>query len=118
MWMLKQRERVNYQMQVFPDPRIDRLLEETHKAIVQRKVDVVFNHIDSSVNSDGVYLFDKDYSMISIPYYKLQVLLKHIQGFSIDLSFITAELEHIISVLRHLSISDETIKKLVYKEEG
>lgn len=117
MWMLKQRERVNYQMQVFPDPRIDRLLEETHKAIVQRKVDVVFNHIDSSVNSDGVYLFDKDYSMISIPYYKLQVLLKHIQRFSIDLSFITAELEHIISVLRHLSISDETIKKLVYKEE-
>ncbi|MCF2582638.1 hypothetical protein [Bacteroides caecigallinarum] len=118
MWMLKQRERVNYQMQVFPDPRIDRLLDKTHKAIIQNKIDALFNHIDSSINSDGVYLFDKDYSMISIPYYKLQVLLKHIQRFSIDLSFITGELEHIISVLQRLSISDETIERLVYKNEG
>lgn len=114
MWMLKQRERVNYQMQGFPDPRIDVLLKRTHEAITHKSMDAVFKHIDSSFNSDGVYLFDKDFSMISIPYYKLQILLNHIKRFQLDVSFITTELEHIIPVFTHLHISDDIINRLVY----
>ena len=113
IWMLKQRERVNYQMQKFPDPRIDELLEKTHEAIIQMDIDKVFKLMDSSFNSDGVYLFDKDYSMVAIPYYKLQTLLKHIKRFQLDMSIINTELDCVISALSHFHFSTDIFNKLV-----
>lgn len=115
MWMLKQRERVNYQMQNFPDPEIDSLLAKIHEAVIQKNADEVFKQIDSSVNDDGIYLFDKDYSMISITYYKLQILLNHIKRFQIDLSFITTKLDRVITVLTQLHLSNDVIDRLVLR---
>ena len=114
-WMLKQRERVNYHMQRFPDPRIDELLDKTHEAIKHNSIDTVFKQIDSSFSSDGIYLFDKEYSMIAIPFYKLQILLKHMQNFQLDIPAITIELGKSVNILSNLNISTEVINKIILK---
>lgn len=114
-WMLKQRERVNYQMQRFPDPRIDELLDKTYEAIRHKSIDTILKQIDSSFSSDGIYLFDKEYSMIAIPFYKLQILLKHIQKFQLDIPAITMELGRIVNILSNLNISPDVINKIILK---
>lgn len=114
-WMLKQRERVNYQMQRFPDPRIDELIEKTYEAISHNNLDAIFKHIDSSFNTDGIYLFDKDYSIIAIPFYKLQILLKHIQKFQLDIPTITTELGRAINIISHYNISTDILDKIILK---
>ena len=114
-WMLKQRERVNYQMQRFPDPRIDELIEKTYEAISHKNLDAIFKLIDSSFNTDGIYLFDKDYSIIAIPFYKLQILLKHIQKFQLDIPTITTELGRAINIISHYNISTDILDKIILK---
>lgn len=114
-WMLKQRERVNYQMQRFPDPRIDELIEKTYEAISHNNLDAIFKQIDSSFNTDGIYLFDKDYSIIAIPFYKLQILLKHIQKFQLDIPTITTELGRAINIISHYNISTDILDKIILK---
>lgn len=114
-WMLKQRERVNYQMQRFPDPRIDELIEKTYEAISHKNLDAIFKQIDSSFNTDGIYLFDKDYSIIAIPFYKLQILLKHIQKFQLDIPTITTELGRAINIISHYNISTDILDKIILK---
>lgn len=114
-WMLKQRERVNYQMQKFPDPRIDELLDKTYEAISHKNLDAIFKQIDSSFNTDGIYLFDKDYSIIAIPFYKLQILLKHIQKFQLDIPTITTELGRAINIISHYNISTDILDKIILK---
>lgn len=114
-WMLKQRERVNYQMQRFPDPRIDELIEKTYEAISHNNLDAIFKQIDSSFNTDGIYLFDKDYSIIAIPFYKLQILLKHIQKFQLDIPIITTELGRAINIISHYNISTDILDKIILK---
>lgn len=114
-WMLKQRERVNYQMQRFPDPRIDELIEKTYEAISHKNLDAIFKQIDSSFNTDGIYLFDKDYSIIAIPFYKLQILLKHIQQFQLDIPTITTELGRAINIISHYNISTDILDKIILK---
>lgn len=114
-WMLKQRERVNYQMQRFPDPRIDELIEKTYEAISHKNLDAIFKQIDSSFNTDGIYLFDKDYCIIAIPFYKLQILLKHIQKFQLDIPTITTELGRAINIISHYNISTDILDKIILK---
>ena len=112
-WMLKQRERVNYQMQKFPDPRIDELLDKTYDAVVYKNIDALFKQIDSSFNTDGIYLFDKDYSMIAIPFYKLQILRNQIQKFQLNIPDITAELPRVMNILSSSHISSNIINKIM-----
>ena len=112
-WMLKQRERVNYQMQKFPDPGIDPLLEKSYEAAKHTNIDAILKQIDSSFNTDGIYLFDKDYCMIAIPFYKLQILLKRIQIVHSDISSITTELNFVRQKLSNIGISTEVINKIV-----
>lgn len=112
-WMLKQRERVNYQMQKFPDPRIDELLDKTYDAVVYKNIDALFKQIDSSFNTDGIYLFDKDYSMIAIPFYKLQILRNQIQKFQLNIPDITAELPRVMNILSSSHISSDIINKIM-----
>ncbi len=112
-WMLKQRERVNYQMQKFPDPGVDSLLVKMVEAAKHNNEDIVFKQIDSSFNTDGIYLFDKDYSIIAIPFYKLQILLKYIQIVHPDTSLIATELSYVKNKLLNLNISNGIINKIV-----
>ena len=112
-WMLKQRERVNYQMQKFPDPRIDELLDKTYDAVVYKNIDALFKQIDSSFNTDGIYLFDKDYSMIAIPFYKLQILRNQIQKFQLNIPDITAELPRVMNIVSSSHISSDIINKIM-----
>lgn len=112
-WMLKQRERVNYQMQKFPDPRIDELLDKIYDAVVYKNIDALFKQIDSSFNTDGIYLFDKDYSMIAIPFYKLQILRNQIQKFQLNIPDITAELPRVMNILSSSHISSDIINKIM-----
>ena len=61
------------------------------------------------------YLFDKDYSIIAIPFYKLQILLKHIQNFQLDIPTITTELGRAINIISHYNISTDILDKIILK---
>jgi hypothetical protein len=103
-WMLKQRERVNYQMQNFPDPDIDPLLVKTVDAMHDSKLEELLNQMTNS--SDNVMLFDKDYSMVAIPSYKLKLLHHELVTQNCDLTTSDIELTHIRSILQSVGLSN------------
>lgn len=109
-WMLKQRERVNYQMQNFPDPDIDPLLVKTIEAIRDSKLEELLSQITNS--ADNVMLFDKDYSMVAIPTYKLQLLRNEIVSQNCDLSVNDNEVAHIRNILQWVGLSSSFCESL------
>lgn len=104
-WMLKQRERINYLMQNFPDPDIDPLLIKTVDAMHDSKLEELLIQITNS--SDNVMLFDVDYSMVAIPTYKLKLLHNELISQGCDLSVYGAELTQIRSALQSVGLSNE-----------
>lgn len=103
-WMLKQRERVNYQMQNFPDPDIDPLLAKTVVAMHDSKLEELLSQITNS--ADNVMLFDMDYSMVAIPLYKLKLLHNKLVSLGCDLNAYQTELAHIKSILQSVGLSN------------
>ena len=103
-WMLKQRERVNYQMQNFPDPDFDPLLVKTVDAIHDSKLEELLSQMTNS--SDNVMLFDIDYSMVAIPSYKLKLLHHELVSQNCDLTASDAELTHIGNILQAIGLSN------------
>lgn len=104
-WMLKQRERVNYQMQNFPDPDIDPLLIKTIEAIHNSKLEELLMQIISS--PDNVMLFDVDYSMAAIPFYKLKFLHDVLVSQNCDLSVCIEDLKQIRNVFQSVGLSKD-----------
>lgn len=104
-WMLKQRERVNYQMQNFPDPAIDPLLIKTVESMRDSKLDELVSLIIQS--PDNVMLFDVDYSMISIPSFKLKLLHDKFIFQNCDLTAFGVELKQIRNVLTSVGLSED-----------
>ena len=103
-WMLKQRERVNYHMQNFPDPDIDPLFVKTVEAIHDSKLEELLSQVITS--ADNVMLFDIDYSMVAIPSYKLKLLHNELVAQGCDLSLNHIELTHIKSILQSVGLSN------------
>lgn len=110
IWLLKQRERVNYQMQSFPDPHIDSLLNKIYDNIKNGKLDIIFNFFDTDKHS--IYLFDKEYSMMSIPYYKLKIISHQFKSKHFCISSRNEEINHIKQILKTFHITDETIENI------
>lgn len=110
-WMLKQRERVNYQMQNFPDPDIDPLLVKTVDAMREAKLEDLLNQLTNS--EDNVMLFDVDYSMVAIPSYKLKLLHNEAVSQGCDLSVCHTALTHIKSILQSVGLSSSFCESLI-----
>ena len=112
IWLLKQRERVNYQMQFFPDPQIDPLLLKPFQYISNGELSKLFELVENSPNE--IRYFDKDYSAIAIPYYKLKLISRYLKGHQIINNSNIAEINHVKNFLKQLNLTEDIISNLIF----
>ena len=77
LWLMAQRERVNYRQQCFSDPESDDcVLRPYQDYISEDKCKELFELYTN--DSMLVYLFDKDHSMIAIPFYRISRIFENL----------------------------------------
>lgn len=77
LWLMKNRERVNYQMKDFSDPKHDQVLNHIISYFNEEKVSDLLNFYH--LNTDYSVCFDLDHSILSIPFKKLLQIHSKIQ---------------------------------------
>lgn len=78
MWFLSNRERVNYQMKDYSDPICDVSLNHIFSYFEDKKLVELFHFYNSK--TDYSICFDKDHSLLAIPYKKLISVYKRINS--------------------------------------
>lgn len=112
LWMLKQRERVNYQMKDFADPQCDSILNH----IVPYYDDCDLLSLFKFYNSqDCSICFDTDHTILAVPYKKLVSIYNQIKSDIPKDLIIHRKIVHSISLLGTLGMTKENIKELIVR---
>ena len=111
LWLMKNRERVNYQMKDFSDPNHDKILNHIISYFNEEKVSDLLNFYN--LNTDYSICFDLDHSILSIPFKKLMQIHKKIKN---KIEYNNKHKRKIINCLKYasdLKISRNQISELV-----
>ena len=96
-WLMKNRERVNYQMKNFSDPYSDLITAHFESYFKESKISDLLEFY--ARNNDYSVCFDVEHAILSIPFKKLQVIFKFIKD---NLSLTDKELRKMVDLKRTL----------------
>ena len=97
---MRQRERINYRQQCFSDPDCDTSIVVPYQYYISNNK---CNKLFELYSNDSllVHLFDKDHSMIAIPYYRISRIFEQMPW-----NAISNEIKkHILSICNNIGIS-------------
>ncbi|MDE6004724.1 MAG: hypothetical protein K2G88_04995 [Oscillospiraceae bacterium] len=99
IWMLKQRERINYRIQEFPDPECDDVLLQPSEYIHNKETTKLLkNYINKT---DLSYLFDPGHCMVAVPFFRICCVLNSIDKREIGLR----QLVHIRKMAKEINLN-------------
>lgn len=110
VWLMKNRERVNYQMKNFSDPYADTIMSHFDSYFRDSKITELLQFY--AKNSDYSICFDLDHAVLSIPFKKLQDTFTYIRA---NLLLTDKEYRKMIDLkwtLEKLDIYTDDIEKL------
>lgn len=107
MWLLQQRERINYRQSLFPDPDCDEALERPYNYISDGKVnELLVMYVNDTIMA---HMFDEEHSMLSIPFYRTLQICKKIDWIKVD----QRHLVHMRNLALNIGLSKSNIKELL-----
>jgi hypothetical protein len=110
-WLMKNRERVNYQMKNFSDPYSDVLTAHFESYFKESKISELLKFYAS--NTDYSVCFDVDHAALSIPFKKLQSTFIYIKE---NLSLTDKEFRKMVDLkwtLENLGINTDEIEQMI-----
>lgn len=110
-WLLKNRERVNYQMKNFSDPYSDSITTHFDSYFKESKISDLLMFY--ARNNDYSICFDVEHAILAIPFKKLQVTFKFIKG---SLSLTDKEYRKMVDLkwtLENLGIETNEFEKII-----
>nr|WP_315233215.1 hypothetical protein [uncultured Flavobacterium sp.] len=110
-WLMKHRERTNYQMKNFVDPEIDVLFNHLNDYFKTKKLFELFNFYSQS---DYSICFDLDHSALSIPFKKImQIKEKIIAKHGLNLSGNIKQYIYLKDRLEELGLTKSNVKSFI-----
>ncbi|WP_346857193.1 hypothetical protein [uncultured Draconibacterium sp.] len=110
LWLLKNRERVNYQMKDFSDPYPDRIISHIYSYFKEENLSRLLDFYAS--NTDYSVCFTKDHSVLSIPIKKLIDVHKKIMSNTNFDDVHSRKLASLNHLLRNLNISKSELNTI------
>ena len=111
MWFMSHRDRVNYQMKDFSDPQCDPALQHIILYFNENKLLDLFKYY--SLCPDFSICFDKDHTLLSVPYLKLVSIYKRISS-NLVLSYkAKVKIVDSLNLLLDLGITKRDIQALI-----
>ena len=100
LWLMEQRERVNYRQQCFSDPECDGCVIRPYKDYIAVGK---CNKLLELYSDDNmlIYLFDKDHSMVSVPYYRISRIFEQLSWNSVN----SLTKSHIFSIYQNIDLT-------------
>ncbi len=110
-WMMKQREKVNYQIKDFHDPNPSNPVDHVYSYF---KDDQVFDLLKFYNESDYSICFDLQHSIVSIPFKKIKQIQKKIESsHNIDIKLNIEKVQFMKKNLKHVGITFDEFKSLI-----
>lgn len=110
-WLMKHRERSNYQMKNFSDPITDILFQHIDKYFSENTIPELLNFYS---NSDYSICFDTDHAALSIPFKKLMQIKEKIKArYGLEDSQNLKHYSYLKSQLKGLGLSRFDVKQFI-----
>ncbi|MBA4277142.1 hypothetical protein [Flavobacterium sp.] len=110
-WLMKHRERSNYQMKNFVDPKVDELFQHINYYF---KTKTLYDLFDFYNQSDYTICFDLDHSALSIPFKKImQIKEKIIAKHGLNVSENIKEYQYLKDKLEELGLTKNNVKNFI-----
>ena len=110
-WMMKHRERSNYQLKNFTDPEIDELFIHTSSYFKRKEISDLIAFYN---NSDYTICFDLDHSVLSIPFKKIMQIKNKIKDkYPVNTKENTQHYIYIRKKLMEMGMTKSNFEKLI-----
>lgn len=105
-WLMEQRERIHYRQSLFPDPECDEVLTNPNRYIEDGKLkELLALYLNDTILA---YAFDKDHSMLSIPFYRIMQVCRKMDWTKVGARHIV----HMQTIARNLGLSKSDLLAL------